>query len=125
MTIIIGQRSRLLFELTNRVRRAIFESSTRSICTIVQRPVQSVKVCLSRLERHESDQEENSLTMLQNAETAVGKEVLHTCRPTKYVSVFPVMGIPRICVRVTLGISHRYGTKSGKMNPYLWQKESG
>lgn len=62
----------------------------------------------------------NSLTMLQNAETAVGKEVLHTCRPTKYVSVFPVMGIPRICVRVILGISHRYGTKSGKINPYLY-----
>ena len=67
----------------------------------------------------------NSLTMLQNAETAVGNEVLHTCRPTKYVSVFPVMGIPRICVRVILGISDRYGTKSGKINPYLWKTKNG
>jgi hypothetical protein len=35
------------------------------------------------------------------------------------------MGIPRICVRVILGISHRYGTKSGKINPYLyfWGRE--
>ena len=42
-----------------------------------------------------------------------------TCRPTRYVNVLPVTGTPSSRVRVTRGMSHRYGTNSEKMTPYL------
>lgn len=61
------------------------------------------------------------ITMLQRADRAVGPEVLHTWRPTKYVRVFPVMGMPRMWVLVTRGISQKYGTKRGKIKLYLHQ----
>ena len=105
--------------LTSRESRASFECS---LCSIYTRALQTkVSKSMSVTPRASSNPiaETQILTMLQNAETAVGTEVLHTCSPTKYVSVFPVTGIPSICVRVILGISQKYGTKRGKISPYL------
>jgi hypothetical protein len=61
------------------------------------------------------------LTMPHRPEMAVATEVEHTCNPNRYVNVFPVTGMPKMCVWATRGTSKKKLTNKGKIRPYLYK----